>query len=169
MRYPLFLLSLAVLAGCAVEKPHDPVLAGTWEYSFLFLESADIPEGSPGWDYFLATPSNWKRVMGFKPVRTTYRPDGTFSAEYRTLQDSIITIATGTWHTTGDSLYFFQWTPDTFIATYQFALKDDTLSFHGIVDWERDGSRNDKITLKQVRWPRPDSLAAPAEEPRRAH
>jgi hypothetical protein len=159
----------AVLAGCAEPKAHDPVVIGTWQSAFLFIESADIPEGEPGWEYFVATPGNWERSTGFRSIRTTYKADGTFSAEYRDRKDSVFVTATGEWHTAGDSLYFFQWAPDTFSAAYQFGVVEDTLLFSGIVDWERDGLRNDKVTMKQLRWPRPDSLATPSRASRSSH
>lgn len=158
-----------VILGCSTKVSHDPSVVGVWENTFLFIESADVPETDPRWEYFVATPNNWERVMGFKPVRTTYIADGTFSAQYRNLQDSVFVTATGTWHTVGDSLYFFQWMPDTFVATYRYAVEHDTLKFNGVVDWERDGLRNDKVTINQVRWPRPDSLAGQQEKPRSPH
>ena len=159
IRRPIFLV-IALFAGCAEPKVHDPVVVGTWESSFVFIESADVPETDPRWEYFVATPNNWERVMGIKPVRTTYVADGTFSAKYRNLQDSVFVTATGTWHTAGDSLYFFQWAPDTFSATYQYTVSQDTLKFNGVVDWERDGIRNDKVSMSQIRYPRPDTTAA---------
>jgi hypothetical protein len=168
IRRPIFFL-IILLAGCAEQKAHDPIMVGTWQSSFLFIESADRAETDPQWEYFVATPGNWERVMGFKSIRTTYRADGNFSAEYRNLKDSVFVTATGTWHTKGDSLYFFQWAPDTFIVTYQYAVSQDTLKFYGVADWERDGLRNDKVTMSQVRYPRPDSLVAPVEQPKRVH
>lgn len=169
MKISSLVLLGAILAGCAEPKAHDPIVVGTWQSSFLFIESADIPEGAPGWEYFIATPGNWERSMGFRSIRTSYKADGTFSAEYRDRNDSVFVTATGEWHTVGDSLYFFQWAPDTFSAAYQFVVAEDTLQFSGIVDWERDGLRNDKVTMKQLRWPRPDSLAEKQNEPRRVH
>lgn len=169
MKINYFLLCGALLAGCAEPKAHDPMIVGTWQSSYLFIESADIPEGQPGWEYFVATPGNWERAMGFRSIRTSYKADGTFRAEYRDRKDSVFVTASGEWKTVGDSLYFYQWAPDTFRATYHFAVADDTLKFNGIVDWERDGNRNDKVTMKQLRWPRPDSLSTQVEEPRRVH
>lgn len=157
MKQRLAVILLVGFFGCAEQKAHDPIIVGTWEYSFLFIESADVPETDPRWEYFVATPDNWERAMGFRPVRTTYIADGTFSAEYRNLQDSVFVTATGTWQTAGDSLYFFQWAPDTFAATYHYAVERDTLKFNGVADWDRDGQRNDKITMLQVRYPLPDS------------
>jgi hypothetical protein len=169
MKIRILLLFGALLAGCAEPKAHDPIVVGTWQSSSLFIESADIPEGQPGWEYFIATPRSWEKVMGFRSIRTLYKADGSFSAEYRDRRDSVFVTATGTWYTVRDSLYFFQWAPDTFSASYQFAVVDDTLKFNGIVDWERDGLRNDKVTMMQLRWPRPDSLATPPEAPHSFH
>jgi hypothetical protein len=151
MKRILPLLVVGLLDGCAEPKTYDPIMVGTWEHTFLFIESADVPESDPRWEYFVATPNNWERVMGFKPVRTTYQADGTFSAEYRSLKDSLFALATGTWYTTADSLHFFQWAPDTFAATYQFSVVADTLKLNGVVDWERDGLRNDKVTSSHIR------------------
>ena len=131
------------LISCAEKRATAPELVGTWQNTFMTLESADIPESDPRFEFFVATSNNWERVMGFKPVRTTYQADGTFSAEYRDLQDSVFAMAKGTWYTEKDSLYFFQWEPDTFAATYQYAVVLDTLTLRGIVDWERDGLLND--------------------------
>ncbi|MCU0453876.1 MAG: hypothetical protein MUE68_09465 [Bacteroidetes bacterium] len=169
MKRSFLLLAVGLLAGCAAPKVHDPLLVGTWQSSFLFIESADIKEGEPGWEYFVATPSSWERVTNMKPLRTVYNADGTFSADYRNLQDSLLARATGTWHTVRDSLYYFQSAPDTFRAVYQFSVVGDSLNFSGIVDWERDGKRNDKVTMTQLRWPRPDSSATANEAPRRVH
>jgi len=142
---------LLLLVGCSERREYAPELLGTWENTFLMLESADVSEMDPRFEVFVADSNNWERVMGIKPVRTTYQADGTLSAEYRNLLDSVYTVAGGTWHTRDDSLYFFQWKPDTFIATWRFAVAMDTLKMWGIVDWERDGVRNDKYYGTQKR------------------
>jgi len=154
MKQTLRITALSLLLSCASpERTHAPELLGTWQNTFLIVESAEADQMDPTYQMLAADSTNWDRVMGMKPVRTTFKEDGRFEAEYRNLQDSIYTIARGEWYTAGDSLHFFQWEPDTFAATWRFGVVQDTLHLEGIVDWDRDGYRNDHYvgTQKKIK------------------
>lgn len=139
-----------LLLSCSDDPKIAPELVGTWENTFMMLETGGTPDMMAE-DVFVADSSNWERRTGMKPVRTTFFADGTFKGEYRNLQDSVYVVAKGTWNVKGESLYYHQWEPDTFLATYWFKVEDDTATFKGLLDWERDGQRDDVYTGTQKR------------------
>jgi len=145
MRIFLFSAILIAAVGCTepAEKPSE--LLGTWETTWVLVMDNAGEMNNEMFDLFFADTTNWERKMGMKPIRTTYNADGTFTGEYRDLRDSVYAISSGSWEVRGESLYFRQMEPDTFIATYWFIVKDDTLRTRGIIDWARDGIANDKF------------------------
>jgi len=143
---------LLLVTGCMTEqRTYAPELIGTWEPVYLVLENADADSSMPMGDVFMATPKNWVKVTGIKPIRITYSADGTFSQEHRDKNDSLFLTSHGSWYTVEDSLYWFQSDPDTFRLTFQYKVELDTLHLNGIVDFDRDGRRNDKYTGLQKR------------------
>ena len=154
MKMTRLALTLIVLFGCAkVEHEHDPALVGTWEPYYLTLEdaNADPDSGAPMHDVFMATPTNWEKVTGIKPIRITYASDGTFTREHRDRNDSLFLRSSGTWYTDGDSLYWSQDRPDTSRFTLRYSIVQDTLRTSGIVDFDRDGLVNDRMIEFQKR------------------
>jgi len=148
-------LLIIMLFGCAkVGHEHDPALVGTWEPYYLTLEDANAEpdSGASMHEVFMATPNNWEKVTGIKPIRVTYASDGTFTREHRDRNDSLFLRSSGTWYTAGDSLYWFQDRPDTSRLILHYSMVQDTLRTSGIVDFDRDGRKNDKMMefLKKI-------------------
>ena len=68
MRTNLILIAMLIIAGCSSpEKAHAPELLGTWENTFLLVESADAGMMDPMYQMMVADTTNWDRVMGMKP------------------------------------------------------------------------------------------------------
>ena len=136
---------LLIAAGCKEPPREAPELHGTWEPTWVLL--TDVVERSGmEYDVYIVDTTNWEKKRNMKPQQVTYFADGTFKGVHRDRRDSIFAISTGTWEVYGDSLYFRQFTPDTFFATYWYKVSEDTLHLQGIIDWERNGKRDDRIT-----------------------
>ena len=149
------LVPLLLIAACDTTIPprEAPELHGKWEETFyVVMDTTSDPFSDPNFDMLIIDSSNYEKKRRLKPVRITYRPDGTFEGEHRNLKDSIFVRSTGTWEVRGDSLYFRQLTPDVWSANYEFYVRQDTLHLRGIIDWSRNGKYDDKFegTLKKL-------------------
>lgn len=94
----------------------------------------DVPEGK------------WEDVLKIKPIRTTFKEDGTYTSEYRDLDDVVIMTRTGTWSVKGDTL-----TMGEEGSTYSYVTKvsGNTAEFKGYIDWDEDGDADDLYWGKQ--------------------
>lgn len=86
----------------------------------------------------------WEQKMNILPIRTTYKADGTYASEHRSLQDKIIYTPAGTWFVLGDTLVVRDTFPEPGLAyKYKITLKSDSLILTGLEDCDRDGVADD--------------------------
>lgn len=87
---------------------------------------------------------NWEQKMGIRPIRTIYRPDGSYNSEHRNLKDSIIYNPAGRWIILGDTIIMTDTFPERGPAyKYHVRIKGDIAEFTGIEDCDRDGKNDD--------------------------
>ena len=88
----------------------------------------------------------WEERLKIKPIRTTFKEDGTYTSEYRDMEDVVIMTRTGTWSVNGDTL-----TMGEEGNTYSYATKisGSTAEFEGYIDWDEDGQADDLYWGKQ--------------------
>ena len=91
----------------------------------------------------------WEEVLKIQPIRTTFKEDGTYTSEYRSLEDQIMTTATGTWSVSGDELTMEERGVNT---TYKFSIDGDIVTFSGQLDWDSDGEADDLYFGTQKRY-----------------
>ncbi|ELR70791.1 hypothetical protein C900_03399 [Fulvivirga imtechensis AK7] len=88
----------------------------------------------------------WEERLKIKPIRTTFKEDGTYTSEYRDLEDVVIMTRTGTWSVKGDTL-----TMGEEGNTYSYATRivGNEAVFEGYIDWDEDGQEDDLYWGKQ--------------------
>ncbi|MEO1050135.1 MAG: hypothetical protein AAFX87_05905 [Bacteroidota bacterium] len=91
----------------------------------------------------------WETVLGIKPIRTTYKEDGTYTSEYRDLQDSVINVTSGSWSIEGDSLVLEAEGQST---KYKTEINGDQATFTGFLDWDQDGEEDDLYSGVQKKY-----------------
>ncbi len=90
------LSAIALLAGCASDitiapgssKPLDKRFFGEWRNESMRVECATY-RGSDSTFVIDVPAGQWEAKMKMQPIRTTYKADGSYVSEYRTLSDSI--------------------------------------------------------------------------------
>ncbi|UII30862.1 hypothetical protein LVD17_21445 [Fulvivirga ulvae] len=88
----------------------------------------------------------WEEMLKIQPIRTVFNEDGTFSSEYRDLDDAVIMTSAGTWAVNGDTLKMTQEGTTTYYFT---KVKDGIAEFEGNLDWDEDGDADDHYWGKQ--------------------
>jgi hypothetical protein len=88
--------------------------------------------------------ATYRMAMDQKPIHTTYKTDGSYTAVYRNTKDSILYMNLGQWTMLNDSslqLIQIDPKPDTSVFGVQF-LKDGA-QFSRIYDYDHDGAKDD--------------------------
>lgn len=78
----------------------------------------------------------WEEIMNMKPIRTTYREDGTFESVYTNLEGEPLGSSAGTWSVSGNQLTMVERGE---ARVYTFNIKDGVASFEAEIDWNVDG------------------------------
>lgn len=151
MKYAVILIFLIVTA-CSSERKESvnndgekienksKQLLGSWKNLSMIVRMPD--------SMLNVTEGSWEKVLGIKPIVTTFSEDGSYISEYRTLEDSVFMTRTGAWLVENDSLTMIDGnTPNK----YHFEVMGDTVVFTGYLDWDQDGTDNDHYAGKQIR------------------
>ena len=101
---------------------------------------------------FEVTEDHWAKDMNILPVKTVYFGDGTYMAEHRNLNDSVIFNPFGVWKILGDTIVL----RDTFPMAgpqykYKVVIKDNLAEFFGKEDCDNDGTADDDYYGSQRR------------------
>jgi len=95
---------------------------------------------------------DWEKKLEIKPIRTHYNVDGTYTSEYRGLDNVIHSTSSGTWEIKQDSVALNQTDPDELNATYQVQFQSGNIAtFTGMLDWTKNGEKDDLYAGKQQR------------------
>ncbi len=93
---------------------------------------------------------NWEKDLGIKPIRTYYKPDGTYLSEYRDLENVVFSTTSGSWQIKQDSVYLNQTKPEIRNAAYHVEFHDEnTATFTAMLDWTNNGKKDDLYVGKQ--------------------
>ncbi len=139
---PLFLAVLFFLACNSSTKTGDSLsgqLIGEWRNVSL---KVDIHGDSL--TVFEANEANWEQNVGIRPIRTFFREDGTYNSAHYTLTDSLFMDVKGTWKVEDDRLLMFQNSPAPDTTICKTVIKNNLVEFDCMVDWDGDGSRDDR-------------------------
>ena len=99
-----------------------------------------------------ADEQNWEARLKSRPIRTYFKEDGTYLSEYRNLKDSIFYTPSGVWKWKGDSPRMTQLKPHQAILNFKLDIHDTIASFHGLIDFDGDGKRDDEYFGTQKRF-----------------
>jgi len=95
---------------------------------------------------------NWEKDLKIKPIRTYYKPDGSYLSEYRSLDDVVFSTTSGTWEVKQDSVVLNQTKPEVRSAAYHIKFHDEnTATFTAMLDWTNNGKKDDLYIGKQQR------------------
>jgi hypothetical protein len=139
--YAMFAATL--LAACTAPDAAK-TMVGEWEAAAILIKIKSM-HGTGG-DSIVNIPdqATYTMAMNQKPIHTIYRPDGSYTAEYRNLKDSILYMNLGQWTMLNDSslqLIQIDPKPDTAVFGVQF-LKDGA-QFSRRYDYDHDGAKDD--------------------------
>jgi hypothetical protein len=117
-------------------------LIGQWRNLTIHIDimSADNTDKKEVWE---ANESNWEKQFKIKPIHTYFKEDNTFYSEYYTLKDSMFYRPTGKWTLKGNNLTFYYEKPKVDTLYFTVSIKDNIATFHGILDWDEDGKKDD--------------------------
>ena len=87
--------------------------------------------------------------MQMKPIRTTFKDDGTFVSEYRNLGDTVMMTMPGSWEMNGDSLIMVE---NGLPNSYYVTIEDGIATFSGYIDWDGDDKSDDHYLGTQKKY-----------------
>ena len=114
-------------------------LIGTWENVSLEVKMNTI-NNTDSSGTLIVTPGNWEAILNIKPIKTTYRPDGTFTSQYFDLAGKAVGVEEGKWLVRNDSLIL---SSTGYQNTYKVTFEADKGRFVSRLDWDQDGLRDD--------------------------
>jgi hypothetical protein len=138
--------SLLLLFFACEHTPREPSLVGSWINSSMRVEvNADSAY------VFEADESNWEERLGMQPIRTYFRPDSTYLAEYRGPGGEVINRSAGRWWTQSDTLTMQQSIPDRIEYVCLWKIEGSKAILEMLVDWDGDGREDDRYIMVQRR------------------
>lgn len=122
---------------------------GEWRNISMKITTAYKTANSAVEDY---KEENWEKDLKIKPIRTYYKPDGTYLSEYRGLDNVVFSTTSGSWQIKQDSVYLNQTQPEVRNAAYHVKFHDEnTATFTAMLDWTDNGKKDDLYVGKQQR------------------
>ena len=129
-------LTCFLFASCQSENFSEKLI-GTWENTSLRID-IKLPDGR---DSLMVVPEgDWEKVLGIKPIVSTFSADGTFKSEYFSLEGQPIGTESGDWEVRKDSLYLIYAGSDN---AYKMSFDGDRVRFIGMIDWGQGGKADD--------------------------
>jgi hypothetical protein len=149
MRYlsgPILVLVLWVImiSGRETVSGLREQMIGEWR-SISILVKMNSANNTASDRLLAANEDNWEKVTGIRPVRTFFKPDGTYYAEYYNLKDSIVYQPSGEWSVSEDSLFVHQLKPKLAMLRYAVTIKNDVGEFRSRLDFDGDGQSDDEF------------------------
>lgn len=114
-------------------------LIGKWENISLEVKMPTFAN-SDSTSTLVANEGEWEKVLKIKPIQTIFNEDGTFTSSYFNLDNIPIGTEKGTWLIRNDSLVLIS---NNYGSSYKVIIKEDKARFTSIVDWDRDGKKDD--------------------------
>ena len=136
-----------LFTACNNEEKSAELLTGKW--SNLDLKVLINHASSEDSAYTFVVPQGkWEQILNIKPILTEFKSDGTYSSEYRSLQDSLIRETDGTWDMIADTLILIE---DGTASRYHFKIEGSEVVFKGWLDWDQDGEIDDLYSGRQIK------------------
>jgi hypothetical protein len=137
------LLAFAFLTACNAPDSAK-TMVGEWESAAILIKIKSM-HGAGG-DSLVNIPdqATYRMAMDQKPIHTTYKTDGSYTAVYRNTKDSILYMNLGQWAMLNESslqLIQIDPKPDTSVFDVQY-LKDGA-QFSRRYDYDHDGAKDD--------------------------
>lgn len=157
MKVLLPLPFLFLFTACSNDAPQinqelSAKLVGEWRSVELKIDMPSY-KNSDSLVVFNVKENNWESRFNIRPIRTFYKPDGTYFSHHFNLKDSLIFSPAGKWMIVGDSLHMI----DTFpqrgeVYRYKIIFKNNCMELLSLEDCDKDGKADDKYYGKQQRY-----------------
>lgn len=124
-------------------------LYGEWRNVSMVITTAHNTTKSAIEEY---KEENWEKDLKIKPIRTYYNADGTYTSEYRDLDNIVFNTTSGNWNIKQDSVVLHQTTPEKRSAAYHIKFQGENVAtFTALLDWTNNGKNDDLYVGKQQR------------------
>lgn len=140
----LLLLSCEPNTNPATDQPNPSndlrtQLLGTWEAMELNVQSATYLGEDTTYQQVIKE-ADWGRLYGVKPAQTTYTDDRKLRRTHYYTTGQLIDVVNGIWKVEGDSLHVIE---PNITFSYHAELIGEQLKLTGLIDWDRDGEKDD--------------------------
>jgi|SRR5688572_6939542 len=125
-------------------------LIGEWNNISMRIET-NSKNNTDSNEIFAVEPGQWEQRLKIKPIRTFFNKDSTWHSAHYKLNDSLFYDPSGKWWILGDSLVMAQILPSPDTTIYLLSIKNDTVSFDGLLDWDMDGKKDDRYFGRQFK------------------
>ena len=157
MRVLFCFLLLMWLAGCDDREKNGQVktsdrksLIGEWN-SLSIKVTINSKNNTDSNEVFEVDRPRWEQTLKIKPIRTFFHADSTWNSAHYDLKDSLVYNPSGKWWFENDKMIMLQNFPSPDTSSFTWITKNDTASFEGMVDWDRDGKKDDVYFGRQIR------------------
>lgn len=131
---------MLVTLSCSSKPDKYTLLEGEWTNVSLSLHQKTVNNSQKD-STLIIEEGQWDSLLRMKPIRTTYKNNGTYISRYYNLNDSLLFESEGKWHFLGDSLYL---SSDEGLTVYYFqVLSEKRAGFNATLDWDNDGESDD--------------------------
>jgi len=141
-------LSLFILGACkqhvATEnKELEKKMIGEWNSTSLKITMNTFGNKDTT-KVFEVEENNWENKMNIRPVKTIYFADGSYMAEHKDLNDSVIFNPFGKWKILDDTIILRDTFPEQGPAfKYKVVINTNIAEFFGKEDCDNDGKADD--------------------------
>ena len=90
----------------------------------------------------------WEKVLGIKPILTTFSSDSSFISKYYSLDNNLMFTSSGKWWVEKDTLVMIS---ESAKNKYAFELDENGVRFSGMLDWDQDGLMDDYYEGVQIK------------------
>jgi len=125
-------------------------LVGEWRNVDLTVEM-DKKNGDVS-RIFKVDVSTWEDSLQIRPIRTYFRPNGTFNSEHFNLNDSLVLNPSGTWSTSDNMMTMITTKPFSDTTACEYTIDGEMVTFGCWVDWDQDGNKDDWYLGTQKRF-----------------
>jgi hypothetical protein len=128
-------------------------MVGEWDSYSVLIKVKSMKQTGGDSVVNIPNPAAFAQITGNKPIHTIYRADGSYTAEYRNLKDSILFVNLGEWKMLNDSILQLN-QQDPFPETSEFGvrfMKDGAMFSRAAYDYDRDGAKDDSFLGMQTK------------------
>ena len=143
------LILITILVSCSADKTEQKETKridfnGTWTNVNL----AVTIQNDNGDSTVIVNEGEWEKVLGIKPILTTFSADSSFISKYYSLNNDLMFTSSGKWWVEKDTLVMIS---ESAKNKYAFESNEKGVKFSGMLDWDQDGLIDDYYEGVQIK------------------